>query len=275
MEDNEKKSIIESLLFIAGEPLALEMIAKTSDIPQDEAGSFVQELISEYMLRDSGVMIVEVAEGVQMVTNPASAPWVKKLIATAIPTKLSNQSLETLSIIAYKQPIIKSEVEAIRGVNSDGVVKTLLERRMVKILGRKEVPGRPLMYGTTKEFLQYFGLKDLSELPTLKDFEEEETEGLLTADIEGLEMMKQKGAELDEGEEAEAPAVPEVSTGDVESLSEPDVSDEGEEEISGVPEVDEVIIEQGDEGSLSDPDMEEVEVDAEAEPETETSRPVE
>ncbi len=93
-------------------------------------------------------------------------------LAAAVPTKLSHQSLEALAIVAYKQPIIKAEVEAIRGVNSDGVIKTLLERRLIKILGRKEVPGRPLMYGTTKEFLQYFGLKDLSELPTLKEFQE-------------------------------------------------------------------------------------------------------
>jgi segregation and condensation protein B len=109
-----------------------------------------------------------------MVTNPASSPYIKKLISTAVPTKLSQPSIETLSIIAYKQPIIKAEIEAIRGVNSDGVVKTLLERRLLKILGRKEVPGRPLMYGTTKEFLQYFGLKDLTELPTLKELSDVE-----------------------------------------------------------------------------------------------------
>jgi segregation and condensation protein B len=91
-----------------------------------------------------------------------------------MPARLSQPSLETLAIIAYKQPIIKSEIEAIRGVNSDGVVRTLLERRQIKILGRKEVPGRPLLYGTTREFLQTFGLKDLSELPTLKEFQEME-----------------------------------------------------------------------------------------------------
>ncbi len=107
-----------------------------------------------------------------MVTNPACAPWVKKLLATTVPTRLSQQSLETIAIVAYKQPIIKAEIEAIRGVNSDGVVRTLLERRLIKILGRKEVPGRPLMYGTTKEFLHYFGLENLSGLPTLKEFQE-------------------------------------------------------------------------------------------------------
>lgn len=223
MEDQEKRSIIESLLFIAGEPLALDTIVKTSDISREEAAGIIEELKTEYMQRGSGIMVVEVAEGIQMVTNPASAPWVKKLIATAIPTKLSNQSLETLSIIAYKQPIIKSEVEAIRGVNSDGVVKTLLERRMIKILGRKEAPGRPLMYGTTKEFLQYFGLKDLSELPTLKDFEEEDSEGLFASDMESLEILKEKGKTLagDPAEEAESSEGPkeDIAASDEEEIS--------------------------------------------------------
>ncbi len=171
MEDKEIKSILESILFIAGEPLTIEALKKILEIGESEIERLVKELVSEYSLKNSGLLIVEVAGGVQMVTNPASAPYVKKLLATTIPTRLSQQSLETLSIIAYKQPIIKAEIEAIRGVNSDGVVRTLLERKLIKILGRKEVPGRPLMYGTTKEFLQYFGLKDLSELPTLKEFE--------------------------------------------------------------------------------------------------------
>lgn len=177
MEDREVKSIIESILFIAGEPLTIDALKDIVELDIPEIERLVNELISEYSLKNSGLFILEVAGGVQMVTNPASAPWIKKLLATAVPTRLSQQSLETLTIIAYKQPIIKAEIEAIRGVNSDGVVKTLLERRLIKILGRKEVPGRPLMYGTTKDFLQSFGLKDLSELPTLKEFQEmDETE---------------------------------------------------------------------------------------------------
>lgn len=172
MEDREVKSIIESILFIAGEPLTIDALKEIVELERPEIERLINELISEYSLKNSGLFVVEVAGGVQMVTNPASAPWIKKLLATAVPTRLSQQSLETLAIIAYKQPIIKAEIEAIRGVNSDGVVKTLLERRLIKILGRKEVPGRPLMYCTTKEFLQSFGLKDLSELPTLKEFQE-------------------------------------------------------------------------------------------------------
>lgn len=172
MQDEEAKSVIEAILFMSGEPVSLDTIRKITEIDKYNTERLARELISDYSVRNTGLFIVEVAEGYQMVTNPACAPWVKKLLSTAVPKKLSQSSLETMAIIAYKQPIIKAEIEAIRGVNSDGVVKTLLDKRLIKILGRKEVPGRPLMYGTTKEFLQYFGLKDLSELPTLKEFQE-------------------------------------------------------------------------------------------------------
>jgi len=175
MEDKEAKSILEALLFISGEPLTLDTLKDLLELNKKEVERLVKELINDYLLRNSGFFVAEVAGGVQMVTNPGCAPWVKKLIATAFPTRLSQQSIEALAIVAYKQPIIKAEIEAIRGVNCDGVLRTLLERRMIKILGRKEAPGRPLMYGTTREFLQYFGLKDLSELPTLKEFRDVET----------------------------------------------------------------------------------------------------
>ncbi len=172
MEDKDAKAVLESILFISGEPVTLDMLRKTVEIDKYNTERLLRELISDYSLRNTGLIIIEVADGFQMVTNPACSPWVKKLLSTSIPKKLTQSSLETIAIVAYKQPIIKAEIEAIRGVNSDGVVKTLLERRLIKILGRKEVPGRPLMYGTTGEFMQYFGLKDLSELPTLKEFEE-------------------------------------------------------------------------------------------------------
>ncbi len=181
MDDKEAKSTLEALLFISGEPLTVKTLKGLLDINEKEVCRLIGELVNEYQLKNSGIFIAEVAEGIQMVTNPACAPWVKKFLATSVPTRLTNQSLETLAIVAYKQPIIKAEVEAIRGVNSDGVLRTLLERRLVKILGRKEVPGRPLMYGTTKDFLQYFGLKDLAELPTLKDFQETEDADLMPA----------------------------------------------------------------------------------------------
>jgi len=172
MEDAEAKAIIEALLFMAGQPMSINDIRKIVEVDKYNTGRLVRDLVSEYSMKGGGLFIAEVAEGFQMVTNPACSQWVKQLLSTSVPKKLSQSALETLAIIAYKQPIIKAEIEAIRGVNSDGVVKTLLERHLVKILGRKEVPGRPLMYGTTPEFLQYFGLSNLSELPTLKEFSE-------------------------------------------------------------------------------------------------------
>jgi segregation and condensation protein B len=185
MKADEAKSIIEAILFISGEPLALDTLKDILEEPAQEVERLIRELISEYAVRNSGLVVLEVAGGFQMVTSPDCAPWIKKLLAVAVPSRLSQQSLETLAIIAYKQPIIKAEIEAIRGVNSDGVVRTLLERRLIKILGRKEVPGRPLMYGTTREFLQSFGLKDLSELPTLKEFQEIEGSGATVSEVGG------------------------------------------------------------------------------------------
>jgi segregation and condensation protein B len=172
MEDRELKSILEALLFISGDPVTLDTFKNILETDTAVIEGHLRELITEYQTKNTGLLVAEVAGGFQMVTNAGCAPWVKKFLSTSVPARLSQPSLETLSIIAYKQPIIKAEIEAVRGVNSDGVVKTLLERRLIKILGRKEVPGRPLMYGTTAEFLQYFGLKSLTELPTLKEFQD-------------------------------------------------------------------------------------------------------
>ncbi|MCK5427048.1 MAG: SMC-Scp complex subunit ScpB [Thermodesulfovibrionia bacterium] len=187
MEDREAKSVIEALLFISADPLTSDTLTKILELDKKEIERLMGELINEYQLKNAGIFIAEIAGGVQMVTNPVCAPWIKKLLTADISTRITQQSLETLAIISYKQPITKAEIEAIRGVNSDGVVKTLLERRLVKILGRKEAPGRPLMYGTTKEFLQQFGLRDLSELPTLKEFREvvDAAEPLLTEEHPG------------------------------------------------------------------------------------------
>ena len=187
MEDREAKSIIEALLFISADPLTSDTLTKILELDKKEIERLMGELINEYQLKNAGIFIAEIAGGVQMVTNSVCAPWIKKLLTADISTRITQQSLETLAIISYKQPITKAEIEAIRGVNSDGVVKTLLERRLVKILGRKEAPGRPLMYGTTKEFLQQFGLRDLSELPTLKEFREvvDAAEPLLTEEHPG------------------------------------------------------------------------------------------
>lgn len=173
-EDREKKSVLEALLFLSGEVLTVSTIKEILEIDDSETARLLGELISEYQNRNSGLLIVEVAHGYQMVTNPEYAEWVRKFKSTHASSKLSMPALETLAIIAYKQPIIRAEIEQIRGVNSDSAIKTLYEKRLIKIMGRKEAPGRPFLYGTTREFLQYFGLKDLSELPTLKDLVREE-----------------------------------------------------------------------------------------------------
>jgi segregation and condensation protein B len=175
MEDARKKALIESLIFLSGSPVTISELKEITGIPQDEINSLAEELISEYGERGGGVLIARIAGGFQMATNPEFAGWTKKLKASGSPQKLSLPALETLAIIAYKQPLTKAEVEALRGVNSDGVVKNLLDRRLIKIIGRKEAPGKPLLYGTTREFLEYFGLKDLTGLPTLKDMEREGT----------------------------------------------------------------------------------------------------
>jgi len=174
MEDKQKKSVLEALLFLSGEPVTLSAIKDVVGLPEPEIRSLMDELVMQYRERNGGLFIAEIANGYQMVTNPGYSEWVIKFRSTQLSSRLSMPALETLSIIAYKQPIIKAEIEELRGVNSDSAVKTLVEKRLIKVIGRKEAPGRPFLYGTTKEFLQYFGLKDLTELPTLKELAREE-----------------------------------------------------------------------------------------------------
>ncbi|UCG79369.1 MAG: SMC-Scp complex subunit ScpB [Nitrospirota bacterium] len=175
MDDFNKKFLVESLLFVTGEPLSINDIKRSTELTEDDIKKAIQELTEEYRSRNGGFFIAAIAEGFQLVSNPEYAPWIRKLRTTATTAKLSMAALETLSIIAYKQPITKIEIEQLRGVNSDGVVKSLLEKRLIKILGKKEVPGKPMLYGTTKDFLQYFGLKDLSDMPTLKELQRDDS----------------------------------------------------------------------------------------------------
>jgi len=174
MEDRQKRSILEILLFLSGEPVTLSALKEVTELPESEIKMLMEELIVQYREQNGGLLIAEVAQGYQMVTNPEYTVWAKKFKSSQLASRLTVPALETLAIIAYKQPIIKAEVEQIRGVNSDSAIRTLLDRRLIKVLGRKEAPGRPFLYGTTREFLQYFGLKDLTELPTLKDLTKDE-----------------------------------------------------------------------------------------------------
>ncbi len=174
MEDLQKKAVLEALLFVAGEPINSGSLAKVTEMQEPEVRKTMEELIRDYKERGAGLLIVEIAEGYQMVTNPDLALWVKKFRNVNQSNKLSQPALETLAIIAYKQPVTKLEIDQLRGVNSDGAVKSLLDKRFIKIVGKKETPGRPFLYGTTKEFLQYFGLKNLSELPPIEEFLKDE-----------------------------------------------------------------------------------------------------
>ncbi len=173
MEIKEAKTIIECLLFVSDKPLSLATIkALLEDMDRRDIIQCLDELKAEYDTQARAFHLVEIAEGYQMVTRVSLAPWIRKLYKNRSSNKLSRAALETMAIIAYRQPISKAEVEDIRGVSADGVVNSLLERKLIRVVGRKEVIGRPLLYGTTKEFLHYFGLKDLSDMPELKDLQD-------------------------------------------------------------------------------------------------------
>lgn len=171
MDKTQIKNIIEAMLFVSDKPLYLTEIKSVLECPDaNEIKDVITELANEYEKQTSALRIKEIAGGYQVVTDPVLAPWLKKLYKTAGADRLSGPGLETLAIIAYKQPATKPEIEAIRGVNVDGVLKTLIEKNLVKIMGRRETVGRPIIYGTTQEFLQYFGLNSLDELPKLEEF---------------------------------------------------------------------------------------------------------
>lgn len=170
MED--LKNIVESLLFVAEEPLGLDRLKKI--LEPAEAGAItdaIAALRSDYDARRGGFYLAEVAGGYQFRTRPEHTVWIRRLVDPK-PVRLSKAALETLAIIAYKQPIIRSDVEHIRGVDCGGVLRQLLERKLIRVLGRKEIPGRPLIYATTRKFLETFDLKDLKDLPTPKEIED-------------------------------------------------------------------------------------------------------
>lgn len=169
--DKEKiKSILESLLFINERPIEINELIQVLEIDKNEIENSLEELSADYQRRQSGICIVKVAGGYQMCSSPENELWVKKMYRERGRQKLSIASLETLAIVAYKQPITRVEIEAIRGVNVDGVVRNLLELGLIKISGRKEVIGRPFLYTTTRTFLEYFGINSLKDLPKLEDF---------------------------------------------------------------------------------------------------------
>ena len=164
------KGIVEAILFVSGEPISVDRLQGVVEgVSRAELMSALRALQADYAAEGRGLQVVEIAGGFQIATRADCAPWLKRLEKAKAGAKLSRSAMETLAMIAYKQPIVRAEIEQIRGVDTAGVLKTLLDRRLIRIVGRKDIPGRPIMYGTTKQFLQAFGLKDLGSLPALRD----------------------------------------------------------------------------------------------------------
>ncbi len=166
------KPIVEALIFASPEPLSLKALLKLLDSEPREHVEAATSAVRDDYARPGGLQLVEVAGGYQIVTRPELNEWVRRLFHERTTQKLSVQALETLAVIAYRQPITAPEITEVRGVNTSGVLSTLIERKLVKIVGRKQVVGRPFMYATTKEFLDRFGLRDLNDLPKVEDMAE-------------------------------------------------------------------------------------------------------
>jgi segregation and condensation protein B len=212
MPPSNLRSAVEALLFSSDQPLTLALLVDALESTEDELREALKALGDEYDAREAGVALREMAGGWIFATRPELHEWVARMLRGKRRTRLSRAALETMAIVAYKQPVTKSEIEAIRGVDASGVLATLLERNLVTIKGRSTVVGRPLLYGTTPEFLNYFGLRDLTELPR-----PEELRALVAArEPEQLEMMELDPASgmplalTPAAAGAEAPASPEM-----------------------------------------------------------------
>ena len=169
---DEIKPIIESLIFAAEEPITLrKLVDIIGDIDSAQVLEAIAWLKNDYETQGRSFQIEEIAGGYQLFTKPEYYEWIAKLRKKSGETKLSQAALETLAIIAYKQPILRADVESIRGVQSGQIIRLLMEKDLVKVVGRDEALGHPLLYGTTKRFLEYFGLKDLKDLPNIEELE--------------------------------------------------------------------------------------------------------
>ncbi|OGR93376.1 MAG: SMC-Scp complex subunit ScpB [Elusimicrobia bacterium RIFCSPLOWO2_01_FULL_59_12] len=170
MDANDIKKILEALLFITEQPVPLKTLETLFDppVPREDLLGILHSLAREYAERGSALEASEIAGGWQFSTRPEFAPWIRQLFKDRLTYRLSSSAMETLSIVAYKQPITRSEIEEIRGVEVTAVLDTLVERKLVRIAGRKETVGRPLLYATTLDFLRAFGLKRLEDLPSVE-----------------------------------------------------------------------------------------------------------
>jgi segregation and condensation protein B len=172
ISDAELKSITEALIFVADEPITAKMIATVVKVDREAIEKVIAELANDYEAGKGGLQLREIAGGWQIATRPEFHEQVRAYLKSKPSAKLSLASLETLAVIAYRQPVTVPEILEIRGVQSPSAIKTLLDKRLIVAKGRKETVGRPMMYGTSKEFLIQFGLKDLSELPSIEDFQD-------------------------------------------------------------------------------------------------------
>jgi len=171
MSEDNVKSVIEALLFASEKPLTIEQARSALDnLDAVSVRKYLEELKVEYEQSNRGIRLTEIAGGFQMIAAPNAAVFLKKLFKQRRAERLSKPALETLAIVAYKQPVTKLEIESLRNVNVDGVMGNLLDKDMVRISGRKKAPGRPFVFGTTREFLEYFGLRSLEELPKIEEF---------------------------------------------------------------------------------------------------------
>ena len=171
LEEKEIKAIIEALLFIWGDPLSLKDISNILEISEKKVEDILKEIMDDFDFNRRGIKIIRIKNNYQLCTRPEHYSWISKLSQQKDSKSLSTAALETLSIIAYRQPITKNEIDAVRGVKSDRVIETLINKDLIEEKGRLERTGRPIVYGTTDEFLRYFGLESLSDLPELKEFE--------------------------------------------------------------------------------------------------------
>jgi segregation and condensation protein B len=167
----EVRAVLEALIFVSPQPLTPRDIEKVlGGVPKKDWQAALEDIRADYARDGRGLQVVDGAGGFQITTRPEYNDWVRELLDPKAPTRLSVQALETLAVIAYKQPVTLPEIIDLRGVKSAGVIKTLLEKRLIRITGRKEVVGRPMLYGTTREFLLHFGLKDVGDLPRIEEF---------------------------------------------------------------------------------------------------------
>ena len=171
-EEDRLKSIFEAILFLSNEPLPITFFTREFGLDPTQTKILIDSLVDEYEERDGGIKLAEISNGFQFITNKKYAEQIRRVMGFKKKDTLSKGMLETLSIIAYRQPIMLAEIEELRGVSSRMMVANLMKRNLVKPVGRKELPGRPLTYGTTDEFLRYFGLNKLSDLPRLSEIKE-------------------------------------------------------------------------------------------------------